>query len=121
MALKGNLKTNEYGDFVVQMDMHMGQIFKALKEAGVDDNTMVVFTSDNGCSPRAGFEELAAIDHNPSYIYRGHKADIYEAGHRVPFLVRWPKGIKAGQKSEVITCVTDLTATVADITGAEIS
>lgn len=117
---KGKSKTNEYGDFVVQMDMHMGQILRALKDAGVDENTMVVFTSDNGCSPRADLEELAAINHNPSYIYRGHKADIYEAGHRVPFIVRWPNSIKAGQKSDVITCVTDLSATVADITGADI-
>ena len=119
-GFKGKSKTNEYGDFVVQMDMHMGQIFKALKEAGVDENTMVVFTSDNGCSPRADFDELDKVGHKPSYIYRGFKAGIYEGAHRVPFIVRWPNGIKAGQSTDVVTCTTDLAATVAEITGASI-
>ncbi|MCM8534986.1 MAG: arylsulfatase [Lentisphaeraceae bacterium] len=118
---KGKSGTNEYGDFVQQVDAHVGEIIAQLKASGIDDNTMIVFTSDNGCSPRAGFEELAAVGHNPNHIYRGHKADIYEGGHRVPFIVRWPAKVKAGTVSDATTCLTDLSATVADITGAEVS
>jgi arylsulfatase A len=66
------------------------QIVDAVKQAGIQDNTMIIFTSDNGCSPMADFAELEAAGHDPSYIYRGHKADIYEGGHRIPFIVQWP-------------------------------
>src|SRR5690606_23632405 len=77
--------------------------------------TMVIFTSDNGCSPRANFKELASVGHNPSHIYRGHKADIYEGGHRVPFIVSWPNQISKGFRSPEIICTTDFFATVAEV------
>jgi arylsulfatase A len=99
---------NPYADFVMQTDGHMGELFTALKEAGIDDNTLVFFTSDNGCSNQANFEKLAEFGHDPSGGFRGHKADIYEGGHRVPFIARWPKGIKAGQKTSALACLTDL-------------
>jgi arylsulfatase A len=108
---------NAYADFVMQIDGHMGELFTALKEAGVDENTLVFFTSDNGCSPEGNFAKLKEFGHDPSAGYRGHKADIYEGGHRVPFLARWPKGIKAGQKTNALTCLTDLYDTMRDITG----
>ena len=95
----------------------MGELFTALKEAGIDDNTLVFFTSDNGCSPQGNFEKLAEFGHDPSGGFRGHKADIYEGGHRVPFIARWPKGIKAGQKTSALACLTDLYDTMRDITG----
>jgi arylsulfatase A len=117
---QGKSKTNEYGDFVMQIDWHVGQLMETLKKANIDKNTIVIFTSDNGCSPRADLPELKTVGHNPSHIYRGHKADIYEGGHRVPFLVRWPAGIKGGAVSDEIICLTDLMATAADITGASI-
>jgi arylsulfatase A-like enzyme len=79
----------------------------------------LIFTSDNGCSPQANFKELTKVSHSPSHIYRGHKADIYEGGHRIPFIVRWPARIKAGSKSAATTCLTDLMATAADITGTK--
>lgn len=113
---KGASKINPYADFVMQVDHHMGQIFTALKEAGIDDNTIVIFTSDNGCSPEGNFGVLAKHGHDPSAIYRGHKADIYEGGHRVPFIVRWPANIKGGQKSNALACLTDFYATMRDIT-----
>ena len=108
---------NPYADFVMQVDHHMGDLFAALQEAGIDENTIVFFTSDNGCSPQANFEVLKEHDHDPSAGYRGHKADIYEGGHRVPLIVRWPKGIKAGQTTDAVSCLTDLYATMRDITG----
>lgn len=107
---------NPYADFVMQVDHHMGELFAAVKEAGLDDNTLIFFTSDNGCSPEANFSVLKEHDHHPSAGYRGHKADIYEGGHRVPFIARWPKGIQGGQKTNAVACLTDLYATLRDIT-----
>ena len=114
---QGKSGTNEYGDFVLQVDWTVGQVMKALKKNGLRDNTLVIFTSDNGCSPMADFEELAKFEHDPSYVFRGHKADIFEGGHRVPFITRWPARVKAGTVCEDTTCLTDLTATAAEITG----
>ncbi|MEM7478962.1 MAG: sulfatase-like hydrolase/transferase, partial [Planctomycetota bacterium] len=108
---------NPYADFVMQVDHHMGQLLATLKEAGVDENTLVIFTSDNGCSPQANFDVLKEFEHDPSAGFRGHKADIYEGGHRVPFIVRWPGGIKAGQTSHALACLTDFYATAREITG----
>ncbi|MEM9365272.1 MAG: arylsulfatase [Planctomycetota bacterium] len=108
---------NPYADFVMQVDHHMGQLLGSLKEAGIDDNTLVFFTSDNGCSPQANFDVLSQHDHDPSAGYRGHKADVYEGGHRVPFLVRWPNGIKPSQTTQAVTCLTDFYATMRELTG----
>ena len=101
----------------MQCDHHMGQLFTALKENGIDENTLVVFTTDNGCSPEGNFKVLKEHGHDPSGGFRGHKADLYEGGHRVPFIVRWPKGIKAGQKTDALACQTDLYPTMEAITG----
>jgi len=112
-------KLNPYADFVMQMDHHMGQLLKAVKDNGLDDNTLVIFTSDNGCSPEANFDVLKEHGHQPSAQYRGHKADIYEGGHRVPFIVRWPGMIKAGTKTHALACLTDVYTTLQSITGQE--
>ena len=108
---------NPYADFVMQMDHHMGQLLKTVKEEGLDDNTLVIFTSDNGCSPEANFALLAEHGHQPSAIYRGHKADIYEGGHRVPFIARWPGKIDGGGSTKAVACLTDVYATLEAITG----
>ncbi len=105
---------NPYGDFVLMVDWVVGEITKTLEEQGIADNTLLVFTSDNGCSNQADYEQLATKDHDPSYVFRGHKADIFEGGHRVPYIVRWPEKVKSG-KSEQLLCTTDLFATVADV------
>ncbi len=118
---QGKSGTNEYGDFCLMCDDLVGQIMESLEKAGVADNTILVFTSDNGCSPMADFEELAACGHNPSYVFRGHKADIYEGGHRIPLLIRWPEGIKAGSVSDETVCLSDMFATVADILGEDLA
>lgn len=114
---RGKSNTNEYGDFVLMVDDLVGQIMETLKANGQYDNTLVIFTSDNGCSPMADFDELARVDHHPSYVYRGHKADIFEGGHRVPFIVHWPEKVKSRQRVSGLVCLTDLLATCADLTG----
>ncbi|MEP0366327.1 MAG: arylsulfatase [Cyclobacteriaceae bacterium] len=116
----GKSNTNMYGDFVMQVDDVVRQIRETLRKQGISDNTLIVFTSDNGCSPKADFEELARVKHDPSYQFRGMKSDIYEGGHRVPFIVEWPaKGIKNAQSDKTI-CTTDFFSTCADLTGYEL-
>lgn len=110
---------NPYADFVMQVDHHMGQLLSALKESGIDDNTLVIFTSDNGCSPEGNFPVLKEFGHDPSAGYRGHKADIYEGGHRVPFIARWPARMSGGRTTETLACLTDIYATLEEITGSE--
>ena len=117
---EGRSGTNPYGDFVLQVDHTVGQVYNALKENGYSDKTLFIFTSDNGCSPQADYEELAGFGHDPSFVFRGHKADIFEGGHRVPFIARWPGKIKAGTSSDETICLTDLLATSADIIGVNL-
>ncbi len=116
----GKSATNAYGDFCLQVDWTVGQVMKALADCDLTDNTIVVFSADNGCSPKADFAHLAAMGHLPSYHFRGHKADIYEGGHRIPLLVRWPEGIEAGSSCDETVCLADLMATVAEIVGVEL-
>ncbi|WKN30870.1 arylsulfatase [Porifericola rhodea] len=111
----GKSGLNPYADFVMMIDDYVGDLLQSVKTNGLENNTIVIFTSDNGCSPRAKFDELKSKGHNPSYKFRGHKADIFEGGHRVPFIVKWPAQIKAGQSSDEIICTTDLMATCAAI------
>lgn len=114
---RGSSGLNPYADFVMQTDHHLGQLLATLKQTGLDKNTLVIFTSDNGCSPEANFELLKEHGHHPSGIYRGHKADIYEGGHRVPFIARWPGRIEGGRITRALTCLTDLYATLEAISG----
>lgn len=112
---QGKSQINPYADFVMMIDDYMGRLFDTLDRLGIAEETMVVFTSDNGCSPMANFEVLKEKNHYPSYVYRGHKADIYEGGHRVPFIVKWPSVIKGGQTSDQLLCTTDFLATCAEV------
>ena len=117
---KGKSGLNAYADFVMQTDAVVGDVLAALEKAGTAENTLVIFTSDNGCSPQANFKELLAQGHNPSHIYRGHKADIFDGGHRVPFLVRWPGVVKPGSTTAGLACLTDIFRTAADAAGAAV-
>jgi arylsulfatase A-like enzyme len=110
---------NPYADFVKQVDHDVGRLLASLEKQGLTENTLVVFTADNGCSPMANISELQKASHEPSYIYRGHKADLYEGGHRVPFLVRWPAKVKPGVSPALIGQI-DFLATFAEITGATV-
>lgn len=117
---RGRSGTNAYGDFCLQVDDVVGQVAAALERNGITGNTVLIFASDNGCSPMADLPELAAAGHHPSYVFRGHKADIYEGGHRVPLLVRWPEGIAPGRVCDEPVCLCDLLATCAEMLGQEL-
>jgi arylsulfatase A-like enzyme len=117
---QGKSGLNFYADFVMQTDAGIGQVLDALDKHGLADNTLVIVTSDNGCSPQAKYDELLAKGHNPSHVFRGHKADIFEGGHRVPFVVRWPGVVQPGARSDELLCLTDLLATCAEIVGAKL-
>ncbi len=71
---------NPYADFVMEIDHHVGELLATLEATGIDDNTPVIFTSDNGCSPQANFDVLGEHEHDPSAGSRGHKAEIHEGG-----------------------------------------
>ena len=116
---RGASELNPYADFVMQVDHHMGELLDALRDAGLEKETLVLFTSDNGCSPEANFPLLESHGHQPSAGYRGHKADIYEGGHRVPLIARWPGHIEAGRSTSALACLTDIYATLEEITDQE--
>ncbi len=116
---EGKSGLGKYGDFVMQTDNVLGEVSAALDKHGMTDNTLVIFTSDNGCSKAAGIKELAAKGHLVSAHLRGSKADIWDGGHRIPFIVRWPGKVKPGSTSDQLICLTDLFATVAEITHSE--
>jgi arylsulfatase A-like enzyme len=115
----GKSKLNAYADFVMETDAVVGDVLAALKKSGIEDDTLVIFTSDNGCSPQADFPALLKFGHNPSHHFRGTKADVFEGGHRVPFIVRWPGKVKAGTEVKALACHTDIFATCASAAGAK--
>jgi arylsulfatase A-like enzyme len=102
-------------DFVMETDWSVGEVLKALENAGIVDNTLVIFTADNGHSHYTGWEELIAAGHLPSGLYRGHKGDIWEGGHRVPFIVKWKDKVTPGTGSDQLLCLTDVYATVYEL------
>lgn len=117
-AWKGRSGLGDYADFVMATDGAVGDVLSALERAGVAERTLVVFTSDNGCSPAASTGNLEKNGHFASGPFRGYKADIWDGGHRVPFLVRWPSVVQAGTSSSQLVCLTDLMATAAELVGA---
>lgn len=115
---KGRSGLGDYADFVMQTDHALGEICKALERHGLAEDTIVIFTSDNGCAAgpaKAG--ELAEQGHDISGPLRGAKSDIWDGGHRVPFIVRWPGVVEAGSTSGQVICHTDLFATLGELLG----
>ena len=117
---QGRSGIGKYGDYVMQTDDVVGQVVAALKAKGISENTLLIVTSDNGCSKAANFKNLESHGHYASGQFRGSKADIWDGGHRVPFLVKWPKVIQAGSFCDTLTCQTDLLATCAQMLGKEL-
>ena len=114
---QGKSGLGSYGDFVMETDDGFRQILDALDRNGFADNTLVVFTADNGCSRIAKLGKLQDKGHFPSANFRGSKSDIWDGGHRVPFIVRWPGKVAAGSTNDQTLCLTDLFATCAELTG----
>lgn len=112
---RGKSGAGIYGDFVMQCDDVLGSVLKTLDDTGLASNTIVVFTSDNGAHWTP--EDKKKYPHRANASWRGMKADIQEAGHRIPFLVRWPGVVKGGSVNNDPGCLTDLMATVAEIAG----
>jgi len=109
-----------YGEFMVETDHHVGRVLDYLERSGLDENTMVFFSSDNG--PERSWEQrIEEFGHDSSGIYKEGKRSIYEGGHRVPFFVRWPAGIKEpGRSWDGLVGQIDLLATVAEMIGAKL-
>ncbi|MEY2877741.1 MAG: Arylsulfatase [Verrucomicrobiota bacterium] len=115
----GKSGLNLYADFVMETDWAVGEVLAALDRAGIAQDTLLVFTSDNGCSPQAKIDVLAEKGHAVSGPLRGSKADIWDGGHRVPFFVRWPAKVKPAVTDQLV-CLTDVFATCAEIVGARV-
>ena len=116
-AFKGRSGIAPVADFLMETDWSVGEVLKALDEAGVAEQTLVIFTADNGHSHYTGWEKLVAAGHKPSGPYRGHKGDIWEGGHRVPLIARWPGRIAANTQNAQLVCLIDAFATVAEVVG----
>ncbi len=113
---RGKSKAGAYGDFMLETDWHVGRILDLLDREGLAENTLIVFTSDNG--PETTWKERAKrFDHHSNGIYREGKRSIYEGGHRVPFLLRWPAMVKPGGTVSTPVCQTDLLATFVEMLG----
>ncbi|MCS7471696.1 arylsulfatase [Stieleria sp. ICT_E10.1] len=119
-AWKGKSGLGLYADFVMETDAVVGQVLDAIEQSGKADETFVVFTSDNGCAPYIGVESLEQQGHFPSGPLRGYKADAWEGGHRIPFLVRWPGVVEPESVCQELVHQADLLATFADIWNTEL-
>ncbi len=117
-AFQGASGAGWYGDFVAQVDASIGQVLDAIDDAGVRENTIVIVTSDNGAHWRP--KDVEEFGHRSHLGYRGMKADVYEAGHRVPLIVRWPGRVEEGARSEALVGLHDLFATLASASGVGI-
>jgi len=119
-AWQGRSGLNPYADFVMQTDDCVGQVVAALEKEGLADNTLLLFSSDNGPAPLADLAALRDKGHDSSGGLRGTKADLWEGGHRVPLLVRWPGRVQAGTTSDQLVGLVDMMATCAELVGLEL-
>ena len=140
---QGKSTLGPYGDYVMETDWAVGQILDQLDKSGIADNTLVILTSDNGVAPYVGvgpeqlkqleargfnptkshtqaYKQLEAMGQFSSYVFRGHKSDIWEGGHRIPLLVRWPDKIAAGSTCDQLVSLVDFMATCAELVDAKL-
>lgn len=115
----GKSEAGMYGDFMMMVDDEIGKVLGALAKAGMEEDTLVIFTSDNG--PVWFEQDVEKFEHASSGPFRGMKADAWEGGHRMPFLVRWPGMAAAGSETDRTVSFTDVFATLAEITGESLS
>ncbi len=116
----GKSEAGPYGDFVVELDHHCGRILAALEETGQSENTIVLFTSDNGPEHYA-YARDQKFDHWSSAPFRGLKQDIYEGGHRVPYILSWPRVVESGRVCPALTSQIDLMRTLAAVLNINLS
>lgn len=117
---KGKTKAGPHGDFIFEFDHVVGELLKKLDELSLSDDTLVVVSSDNGPEVGTVVNMREKHNHDGARPWRGMKRDNWEGGHRVPLIARWPGKIEAGSTSAQTTCLTDLMATCAAITGAKL-
>lgn len=116
-AFKGKTDAGPHGDFIFQLDHTVGQLLKTLDDLGVTENTLIIFTSDNGPEVPSVVNMRKDYQHDGAAPWRGMKRDQWEGGHRIPFIARWPGKIKPGSTSDQTICLTDAMATCAAILG----
>lgn len=115
----GTSEAGAYGDFMVQTDWVAGQVLEALKKNGFEENTIVIFSSDNG-PEKFAYERAEKFDHYSMGDFRGLKRDLWEGGHHIPFVIKWPNHIKPGTVSDHLISQVDIMATLLEVTGTEI-
>jgi arylsulfatase A-like enzyme len=111
--IQGASQAGEYGDFCAQVDRTIGEVMKALDELSISDDTLLIVTSDNGST----MQPMKKFDHLPNAHLRGRKSDVWDGGHRIPFIARWPRVVAPGTVSNETLCLTDLLATCFGILG----
>ncbi len=116
IEFQGKSECGVFGDFVVELDDAVGRLMATLTDLGEKDNTLVIFSADNGAEVNT-YGHIEDFDHWSSNGRRGAKRDLYEGGHCVPFIARWPGQIPAGTQSDEVICLTDIMATTASIVG----
>lgn len=117
---KGRTKAGPHGDFIHELDVIVGSLMQTLKRLGMTENTIVMFSSDNGPETTSVVHMRADYAHDGARPWRGLKRDQWEGGHRVPFIVRWPGKVTPASTSDQTVCLTDIMATCASITGAKL-
>jgi len=123
--VKGKSQAGGYGDFVMEVDWTVGRVMETLEKNKLAENTLIIVTSDNGSPARTKVKRdpytiIEVFGHYPNGSLRGIKADIWDGGHRTPFVARWPARIPKGATSDELVCLTDLLATCAAIVGADL-
>jgi len=117
---RGKSGISPVADFIMETDWAVGQVTAALEKNGLAENTLLIFMADNGHCPYTGLKPFIDAGHWVSQRFRGFKSDIWEGGHRIPFIARWPGQVKAGSTSEQLICLTDLMASCADLLGSKL-
>lgn len=114
---QGKSGISDYADFIIETDAIVGQVMEALEASGEADNTLVIFTTDNGTAGFARFGQLEEHGVDLRHTFKGIKGQLHEGGHRVPFIVRWPGRVPAGSTSHGLICLNDIIATTAELLG----
>ena len=117
---KGKTEAGPHGDFIFELDHIVGELLATLDRLELADNTLVIFTSDNGPEVITTYHMRTDYAHDGARPWRGVKRDQWEGGHRIPMIARWPGRIPPGSKTDQTFCLTDIMATVAAIAGFEL-